>query len=68
MSRAVPRDRKKREMNLEPQSHVTWAGTPCFEKTWMTKSQARSFDVMVSWVAMKMPCLDKWSTTTKMEV
>ena len=68
MSRAVPRDQKKCEMNLEPGLHVMWAGMPCFEKMWMTKSQAGSLEVMVLWVAMKMPCLDNWSTTTRMEV
>ena len=68
MSKAVPSDRKKCEMNSEPQSQVTWAGTLCFEKMWMTKSRARSLEVMVSWVAIKIPCLDSRSTTTRMEV
>ena len=68
MSRAMPRDQKKHEMNSEPQLHIMWARTPCFEKMQMTKSQARLLEVMVSWVMMKMPCLDNQSTTTKMEV
>ena len=29
MSRAFPRDLKKRETNLDPLSDVTWEGTPC---------------------------------------
>ena len=68
MSRAMLRDQKKHKTNSEPRSHVTWARTLCFEKTRMKKSQARSLDMMVSWVTMKMPCLDKPSTTTRMEV
>ena len=68
MSKAVPSDWKKCKMNSEPQLQVTWAGTPCFEKMWMMKSRARLLEVMVSWVAIKIPCLDSWSTTTRTEV
>ena len=68
MPKAVPSDQKKCEMNSEPRSQVTWARTPCFEKTWMMKSRARSLEVMVSWVAIKIPCLDSRSMTTRMEV
>ena len=68
MSKAVPSDWKKCEMNSEPQSQVTWARMLCFKKTWMTKSRARSLEMMVSWVTIKIPCLDSWSTTTRMEV
>ena len=34
----------------------------------MTKSRARLLEVMVSWVAIKISCLDSWSTTTRSEV
>ena len=33
----------------------------------MTKSFANSGEVMVSWVGMKMPCLERWSMITRME-
>ena len=65
-SRAVPRERKKWETNSEPWSDVTWDGTPCFEKTWITKRRASSTEVIVSWVGMNMACFDRRSTITRM--
>ena len=68
MSRALPRDLKKWEMNLEPLSEVMWEGTPCFEKMWRRKSLANSREVIVSLVEMKMHCLERQSTTTRIAV
>ena len=67
MSRAFPSEQKKWETNSGPLLEVTWEGTPCLEKTWVTKSFANSGEVMVSWVGMKMPCLERWSMITRME-
>ena len=61
-------DQKKWDMNSVPQSDVTWAGTPCLENMWSRKSFASSRLVMVSWVGMKMDCLESWSTMTRMAV
>ena len=66
LSRAVPREWKKWETNSEPWSDVTWDGTPCFEKMWITKRRASSAEVMVSWVGMNMACFDRQSTITRM--
>ena len=68
MPSAFPRERKKCETNSEPLSEVTWEGTPCFENTCATKSFANSGEVMVSWVGMNIPCFERRSTTTRMEV
>src|SRR6266481_1463207 len=68
MSRAVPKDRKKCETNSEPRSDVTWDGTPCFEKTWRTKSCTRSQDMMVSYIGINSDYLDKRSMMTRMDV
>src|SRR5271169_1870585 len=67
MSRAFPRERKKRETNSEPRSEVTCSGTPCLENTCVTKSTARSSEVQWIVVGMNMPCFDSRSTTTKTE-
>ena len=66
MSSALPSVRKKEDTNSEPRLDVTWEGTPCLEKTWMTKSLASLAEVMVSYVGMKMLCFDSQSTMTKM--
>ena len=68
MSRALPRDIKKWEMNLEPVLEVMWEGTPCLEKTWRRKSLASSGEVIILSVGMKMHCLERWSTTTRIAV
>ena len=64
MSRAFPSKRKKCEMNLEPQLEVMWEGTPCLDKTCITKSWARPAEVIVECVGMKIACLVKWSMIT----
>src|SRR3984957_8094123 len=66
--KAFLRDLKKWEMNSGPRSDVTWAGTPCLENTWITKSSASCVDMMVSWVAMKIACFVSRSTITNIEV
>ena len=66
MSSALLSVRKNEDMNSEPWSDVTCEGTPCLEKTWMTKSLASSVEVMVSYVGMKMLCFDSRSTMTRM--
>ena len=68
MSRAFLSDWKKWDMNSVPWSDVTWAGTLCLENTWSRKSFVSSGLVMVSWVGMKMDCLESWSMTTRMAV
>src|SRR5271168_1431455 len=65
MSRAFPSERKKRETNSGPRSEVTCSGTPCLEKTWRINKIARSSDVQWTVVGIKMPCLVKRSTTTR---
>src|SRR5882724_11621928 len=47
ISSAVPREWKKWDTNLVPQSEVTWLRTPCLERTWRTKSCTSCRDVMV---------------------
>ena len=59
MSRALPIDLKKWEMNSEPLSEVMWEGTLCLEKTWRRKSLANSREVIVSFIEMKMYCLER---------
>ena len=68
MSRALPRDLKKWEMNLEPLSEVMWEGTPCLEKMWRRKSLANFREEIVSSVGMKMHCLERQSMTTRIAV
>ena len=57
---------QQEDTNSEPRLDVTCEGTPCLEKTWMTKSLASSVDVMVSCVGMKMLCFESQSTMTRM--
>ena len=59
MSKALSRDLKKWEMNLEPLLEVMWEGTLCFEKTWRRKSLASSREVIMSFVGMKIHCLER---------
>ena len=66
MSSALPTVWKKEDTNLEPQLDVTWEGTQCLEKTWMTKSLGSSAEVMVSCVRVKMLCFDSQSAITRM--
>src|SRR5277367_2612270 len=65
MLRAFPREWKKRETNSGPWSEVTCSGTPCLEKTWRINKMARSSEVQWTVVGMKMPCLVRQSTTTR---
>ena len=67
MSRALSRHLKKWEMNSEPLLEVMWGGTPCFEKTWR-KSLANSGEVIVLSVGIKMHCLERQSTITRIAV
>ena len=66
MLSALSSVQKKEDTNLEPRLDVTCEGTPCLEKTWMTKSLASWADVMVSCVRMKMLCFESRSTMTRM--
>ena len=63
---ALPSVWKKEDTNSEPQLDMTCEGTPCLEKTWITKSLASSAEVMVLCVGMKMLCFDSQSTMTRM--
>ena len=62
MLSAFPRLQKKYDTNLDPRSEVTCLGMPCLEKTWMTKSSASWAEVIVLWVGMNIPCLNRRST------
>ena len=64
----MPSDRKKCDVNSEPQLQVTCMGTLCLLKTWITKSLASSGAVMSSMVGMKIPCLESRSTTMRSAV
>src|SRR6202453_2527325 len=68
MLRALLRDLKKCETNSVPRSDVTCDGTPCLEKTWSMNSWASCIEVIVSWVGIKIACLESQSTTTRMAV
>src|SRR5712664_2615989 len=67
MSRAFPRERKKRDTNSEPRSEVTCSGTPCFENTCMMNIWARSLEVQWIVVGTNILCLVRRSTMTSME-
>ena len=43
-------------------------GTPCLEKTWSTNSWVSCIEVIVSWVGIKIACLESRSTITRMAV
>ena len=68
MSRALPREQKKWDMNLDLQSEVMWEGTPCLEKMWRRNSLASPGESIVSYVGMNMHCLERQSTMTRMDV
>ena len=67
ISKASPSDRKKREMNSDPRSQVTWFRTPCLEKTCVTKIRASCSEVQEMVVGVNIACLENLSTTTRME-
>ena len=46
--RALPRERKKWEMNSKPMLVVIWEGTPCLENIWRRESFASSRNVIMS--------------------
>ena len=62
------REWKKWEVNSKPQSEDTLRGMPCFANTWVTKASATSTKVALSVVGMKIPSLERWSMTTKIDV
>ena len=68
MSSAFPRDLKKCDTNSDPQSEVTWEGTPCLENTCSMNSFVRSAEVTVLWVGMNISCFMRQSTTTRIVV
>ena len=68
MSKAFLSEWKKWDMNSDPWLEVTWEGTPCLEKTWSMNSCASCMEVIVSKVGMKIPCLERQSTMTRMDV
>ena len=68
MSKALPREQKKWDMNSNPWSEVMCEGMPCLEKTWRRNNLASLGELMVSCVGMNMHCLERQSMTTRMEV
>src|SRR6202050_2700921 len=68
MLRALPRDLKKCGTNSVPQVDVMCDGTPCLEKTWSMNSWVSCIEVIVSWVGIKIACLESRSMTTRMAV
>ena len=67
MSSAFLSEQKKQEMNSGLQSEVTCFGMPCLENMCITNSIARSSEVQWMVVGMNMPCLESWSTITRIE-
>ena len=67
MLRALLRDLKC-ETNSVPWLDVMCDGTLCLEKTWSTNSWVSCIEVIVSWVGIKIACLESRSTTTRMAV
>ena len=55
-------------MNSEPQSQVTWDGTPCFENTWRMNKFANCCALILLTVGMNMPCLESLSMMTRIAV
>ena len=47
---------------MEPQSHVTWDGTLCFENTWRMNRFANCCAVILLTVGMNIPFLESLST------
>ena len=66
MSSVLPSVWKKEDMNQETWLDVTCKGTPCLEKTWITKSLASLAEVKVSCVRMKVLCFVSQSMRTRM--
>ena len=60
-------EQKKQEMNSGLWSEVTCSGTLCLENMCITNSIARSSEVQWMVVGMNMPCLESWSTITRIE-
>ena len=56
----------KLETNKEPRSLIMLSGNPCFKKTCSIKRLARSSDVAVPVVLMKIDIFKNLSTTTRM--
>ena len=61
VSKTLPSEQKKVEMNSVPQLEVMCKGMPCLEKTWRMNSLASMGDVMVLTVGIKIDCLVRWS-------
>src|ERR1700720_3065786 len=68
MSKTLPSEWKKKEMNLEPQLEVMCNGTPCLEKMWSTNRWANSAEFTLLVIRIKTPCFINLSTTTKIAV
>ena len=65
MSRAVPKEQKKLDTNSKSLLKITWKWIPCFENIWKTNRHAKSTDMMVSWVGIKIAYLVSQLTMTK---
>ena len=59
---------EKLEMNSGLWSEVTCSGMLCLENMCITNSIARSLEVQWMVVRMNMPCLESWSTITRIEL
>ena len=68
MSSALPSEQKNLETNSEPRSEVTCLGTPCFDNTCIMNMMARSLEVQLMVVGMKIPCLVRRLTIMRMEL
>ena len=68
MSKALPREQKKQDVNSGPLLEVTCWGMPCLEKTCITKRIARSLEVHWVVVGIKIACLVSWLRITKIEL
>ena len=68
LSSAFLREQKKQETHLGLQLEVTCSGTPCLENMCIMNSIARSLEVQWMVVGMNMPCLERWSTITRIEL
>ena len=59
---------EKVENKFRPWLEVTCSGMPCLNNTCMMNSIARSSEVQWMVVRMNMPCLERWSTITRIEL
>ena len=57
MFRAVSKEQKKFNTNSKLLLEVTWEGMLCLENTWRTNRHAKSTDIMVSWIGIKIAYL-----------